>query len=205
MKKEELTSVFQERFEKLIENSGKSEKEIAQEIDLSQSTVNNYRNNKKKLPDATALAKIADTFHVSVDWLLGREPIRSSDLDVKTICKKTGLSEMAVIALTSKFHNLVNVEQISEFISDLRFLEVTLPLKSYKELQPIWTKKVFATRDPDGNIILPPIDTARFYLNEAVDAFRKMLFEDFENDWKEVIEEQRAFDLNEEEPEPRFE
>lgn len=41
----------------------------------------------------------ADLFGCSVDYLLGRTGILSPDIDVQQICKKTGLSEKAVIKL----------------------------------------------------------------------------------------------------------
>lgn len=196
---ERLNILYKERTAQ-AEREGKrySVRAFAAEAGITRQAMTNYLKPDYKskhpcLPDLPMFEKLCSTFSVSADWLLGLTDIRTPDADAKAICSKTGLSEKAVLALTGKFHGLVDVNRISDFITDLRFLEVTLPLKQYNNISPNWTNTVFASHSPEGNIILPPIDAARFYLNEAVDAFRKMLFEDFENEWKEVIEEERNY------------
>lgn len=67
---------FFDRFNNLIVSAvsvnHKSISEIAREIGIRRSTLHNYRN-RKQLPSAETLLKIADYFGVSTDYLLGRE------------------------------------------------------------------------------------------------------------------------------------
>ena len=191
-----LKEVFKERITELYQEQGTSATVMAKKAGITPAAMNYYLSGKR-LPHLPELYKICTTFNCSADWLLGLPgAVRSPDTDIKTICNKTGLSELAVHVLTGHYHGLIGVDEISEFITDLRFANVTLPLASYKKIQPAWTEKAFPTPAPDGNMILPPIETARLYLNEAVNAFRKILDEDFENDWKEVIEAERDFLTN---------
>lgn len=64
----------------LIKNSGKKEYPLEMEIGLSRSAIQNWRLNKSKA-GAYSLAKIADYFNVSVDYLLGRETSTSTNQD----------------------------------------------------------------------------------------------------------------------------
>ena len=67
---------FFDRFNNLITSAvsvnHKSISEIAREIGIRRNTLHNYRN-RKLLPSAETLLKIADYFGVSTDYLLGRE------------------------------------------------------------------------------------------------------------------------------------
>ena len=54
----------------LAKKQGKSIKTVALDIGLSENAIYGW---KKKKPKADDLAKVADYFHVSVDYLLGRE------------------------------------------------------------------------------------------------------------------------------------
>ena len=67
---------FFDRFNSLIASAvsvnHKSISEITREIGIRRSTLHNYRN-RKLLPSAETLLKIADYFGVSTDYLLGRE------------------------------------------------------------------------------------------------------------------------------------
>lgn len=55
---------------KLLQQSGKTQKDVAKEIGLSQQRFNFYVTGKRQ-PDNEMLTKIAAYFHVSVDYLLG--------------------------------------------------------------------------------------------------------------------------------------
>ena len=56
----------------LAKKQGKSIKTVALDIGLSENAIYGW---KKTKPKADDLAKVADYFHVSVDYLLGREEI----------------------------------------------------------------------------------------------------------------------------------
>ncbi|MGV8956896.1 helix-turn-helix domain-containing protein [Lactococcus lactis] len=59
-----------ERIKNLADNQKISLQKIATEIGLSENAIYGWKTRKPKADD---LAKIADYFHVSVDYLLGRE------------------------------------------------------------------------------------------------------------------------------------
>ena len=58
----------------LAKKQGKSIKTVALDIGLSENAIYGW---KKTKPKADDLAKVADYFHVSVDYLLGREELTS--------------------------------------------------------------------------------------------------------------------------------
>lgn len=51
------------------------------------------------VPDIICLKKIAELFHVSADYLIGLSAVATTDTNIKEICKFTGLSEKACLAL----------------------------------------------------------------------------------------------------------
>lgn len=59
-----------ERIKKLAKNRSKSLKQVATDLGLGENYIYAL---KTKKPTATNLEKLADYFHVSVDYLLGRE------------------------------------------------------------------------------------------------------------------------------------
>lgn len=62
-----------ERMTKLLEEQGKTEKELADYLNISYHTVRIWKN-KQPIPSAEHLAKIADFLGVSVRYLLTGEP-----------------------------------------------------------------------------------------------------------------------------------
>lgn len=64
-----------ERIKKLAKNRSKSLKQVAIDLGLGENYIYTL---KTKKPTATNLEKLADYFHVSVDYLLGREDEKSA-------------------------------------------------------------------------------------------------------------------------------
>lgn len=60
-----------ERIKELANKQGKSLQKVANDLGFSPNYFYNLKN--KQSPSAEHLAKVADYFHVSVDYLLGRE------------------------------------------------------------------------------------------------------------------------------------
>ena len=85
-------SVFAERFSKLRGN--KTQDDFAKFLGISRPTVGFYENGTR-LPDALVLKQISEKCNVSADWLLGLSDVDSSNSDIQTVCKFTGLSERA--------------------------------------------------------------------------------------------------------------
>jgi transcriptional regulator with XRE-family HTH domain len=51
-------------------DTGFTQKEIARELNIPRSTLANYETGRTQ-PDLETLAKLADFYEVSIDWLLG--------------------------------------------------------------------------------------------------------------------------------------
>lgn len=67
--------MFGERLKMLREKAGVSQQKIADIVDLTQQAVGKWENNKAE-PDLTTVAKLADFFDCSTDYLLGKTNIR---------------------------------------------------------------------------------------------------------------------------------
>ena len=68
--------IFAVKFRSIRNEKGFTQSEMAEFLDCSQQTINVWESGQHT-PKITMLVKIADSFGVSVDWLLGRkEPIR---------------------------------------------------------------------------------------------------------------------------------
>ena len=66
---------FGQRLIELREEQGIFQKELAAHLNVSISTISNYENDIH-YPDVIILCKLADFFHVTIDYLLGRTDYR---------------------------------------------------------------------------------------------------------------------------------
>lgn len=71
-------------------------KEFAEKLNMSRATVGFYSAGQR-IPDALGIKAISEKCGVSADWLLGISGgVKTSNTDVKTVVKYTGLSEKSV-------------------------------------------------------------------------------------------------------------
>lgn len=91
---------FKKRFSELRYETGLSQVKLGKLLKLSPATIGYYENGDR-VPDIVTAARIANYFSVSVDYLLGLSDVRSTEQDIKNICKATGLSENAADGLIS--------------------------------------------------------------------------------------------------------
>lgn len=63
--------MFRSRLTYLIEQSGKRRTEIAAETDIRPATLSRYLSGDRT-PDLEYVSTLADYFHVSMDWLMGK-------------------------------------------------------------------------------------------------------------------------------------
>lgn len=70
--------MFFARFEELAKEKGKTTTAIGKELGVSPSTMSYWRNNKSASPKPDILAKLAEYFDVSVDYLLGNSKVRKT-------------------------------------------------------------------------------------------------------------------------------
>lgn len=89
------SKTFADNLQDLIADSKKPLNQLAKEIGISAGALSNYSNDSASA-GMDAIIKIADYFCVSVDWLLGRSPVKSPNPTIREVCIYTGLSEKAV-------------------------------------------------------------------------------------------------------------
>lgn len=82
----------------LRNEAGLSQTELANAINCNKQYVSKIEDGSRTL-SINMLIKYADYFNVSVDYLLGRTDVKSTDPNIKQICEYTGLSEAAVNCL----------------------------------------------------------------------------------------------------------
>lgn len=63
-------NIFREHMRQLCESTGKPLREIAEGLKISAPTLSRYLTGNR-LPEITYLVKVAEHFHVSLDWLVG--------------------------------------------------------------------------------------------------------------------------------------
>lgn len=90
-------------FSKLYEDLfySKSDTELAKDLDVSRSTINEWKNGTS-FPDVASLVGISKMLHVSVDYLLGLTKYNALDGNIQSVQQYTGLSEKAINALNDK-------------------------------------------------------------------------------------------------------
>jgi transcriptional regulator with XRE-family HTH domain len=103
------------RFERRIQ-----QRVLGDYLNLSSATISNYEN-ETHYPDLPTLCKIADFFHVTTDYLLGRTTIRTDSL----IMKRTLIDEYTVADLVNTTIELDqhSMKYLYEYIKMLKIQE----------------------------------------------------------------------------------
>ena len=92
---ENKKALFPSQLRDLRKEKGISQETLARDLGVSKSTIGLYETGDT-LPDARTLYDLAVYFDVSADYLLGLQTTPSTDMNVKTICEYTGLSEKSI-------------------------------------------------------------------------------------------------------------
>lgn len=93
-------SLFSSRLRKLIKDENISMQTLSSEIGVSRQAISQYCDGST-VPNADKLLKIAEYFNVSLDYLVGRTDVFTTDKDIQYICKYTGLNENTVKTLNN--------------------------------------------------------------------------------------------------------
>ena len=91
---------FATNLNELLAEKEKSQKELAQETNIKESSISDYRNGNSE-PKITSVNSIAKSLGVSVDYLLGNTDVKSTDMKIREICRVTGLNEQSLAVLMS--------------------------------------------------------------------------------------------------------
>ena len=98
---EKYNSPFAKNIRSLMEERGMTQDELAQAVGRTRQTVSQYVNGISE-PGYDTLVKIADSFNVSVDFLLGRTETKTTDITIQSIVQKTGLTEKNIESLMKR-------------------------------------------------------------------------------------------------------
>ena len=95
-KKERYNDPFPTALRKLIEEQGITQEELKEKLGVStRQSVTGYIDGST-LPTIDKINALADLFNVSTDYLLGRTPEKTSDVNLQAIYNDLGLSEESV-------------------------------------------------------------------------------------------------------------
>ena len=109
--------MFSTRLAKLREELGLTRKEVAEKLNIDQTTYGKYELSKRQ-PDYDTLQKIASFFNVSVDYLLGRTNVRNSNNNVdEDFPDDVKVLMRSVSKLTDKQKEIVK-RLVQEFINE---------------------------------------------------------------------------------------
>lgn len=97
-------------------------KELGRYLNVSSQAISQYQNGDAR-PSLDNICKIADFYHVSVDYLLGRSDIKSPNPKVQDTIELTGLSESTIGTLNffKQFEQHDYANAIDELVSDCRY------------------------------------------------------------------------------------
>lgn len=94
-------------------------KEFADKLGMSRATVGFYSAGQR-IPDALGIKTIAEKCEVSADWLLGLSKERTTDVDIRLICNKTGLKQKVIENIIEAKNSSINADgEFFNFINDL--------------------------------------------------------------------------------------
>lgn len=115
--------MLKERLKKLRKEKGLSQYEVARRLDLSRGQLANYEQGTRE-PDYETLAKLADFYECSTDYLLGREELSQDEKDLLTdIDKDVSIEDLLKkysLTLDGETATKEEVEGAIAFIRSLR-------------------------------------------------------------------------------------
>lgn len=125
--------------------------EVAEKIGLKPPTYAMYENDMRE-PNFQTLNLIADYYGVSADYLLGRTPHKSPNIDIQAICKKTGLSEESVEQMQKGFfYNKQAIGLLNELIALRPFHDCIVYMQAAFDLIDLDGNKT--NREYDGKTV----------------------------------------------------
>lgn len=132
--KEDFTAYFPTTLRKLREEKGASQEAFAKAIGATRSTASLYENGQNK-PDIERLAKIAEFYDVSYDYLLGKS--ESKKRENADINEKLGLSDGAINMLSVIRDYKPNIDVVNELLENIVFVALIGKMANIKRLNGI--------------------------------------------------------------------
>lgn len=121
-----------ERISALRKKQGLKQVELAKKLNVSRQIISYYETGAR-LPNTEDIAALAEILNTTTDYLIGLTSAASTDMDLKTVCDYTRLSEEAVKALSNEDINTNGMIKIlNKIILDSKLL-------ARAELYNIWS------------------------------------------------------------------
>lgn len=197
---------YAERIRILRESQGLTQADLAAELtkvsadgkSVSREMVNLWENGSRDLKTSQMIT-LCKYFNVTADYLLGLSEIQSTDADMQTACKVTGLNPVSIEAL-QRFHGYEQIKQINILnliFSDELFFEITLDVFNYviakksSEYEKIKAASEQFSVEKDGgtHLKLGASGAATLYEYRIVENFKQILrnvAQDSSNDFEEI-------------------
>ena len=136
-------ATFAENITALRKELNRKRQEVADDLGISRSSLEYYEKGKRR-PDIDVLAKFADYYGVSADFLIGRTSAKTTDKDLRFVCEYTGLNDVTVAKLHRNIGKPTNHcnQTIDYFLSDRAefvFISFSEELKNYREAVTLYS------------------------------------------------------------------
>lgn len=186
--KRNINEEFGNRLKEIIENrkreTGKNLRVMAKDLDVSLGVLSDWQNGNKT-PRGDSIAKLANYFGVSADYLLGLTDAQTTDTDLRAVADYTGLSENAILALRDpemfELYDKSQKKLLSDMIADENCLHhivnnIHLYLKATEEQvqeaeELMKQGELIDLRDADS----PEMELCLFRASRTVESYMKYL------------------------------
>jgi len=104
---------FSKRLILLREQHGITQQELADQLEITRQSLSLYEKAERTI-NIELLAKIADFFNVTTDYLMGRTEVSSMEADIQIACKVTGLKNDYIETLKAATNERINNKNSSD-------------------------------------------------------------------------------------------
>lgn len=193
--------IFSKRLVELREAQNITQQELADKLQITRQSLSLYEKAERTI-NIELLARIADFFNVSTDYLMGRTEISTMNKDIQNACKVTGLSEEAIVNLkeiqktkfNDSFEDLKRSDIINTCISHPMFKALIDSIVEMIRISDAY-KISFITNDSDIQSEIESHWTKEFVLSKYL---TDEIFKHFCDSLIEDITELNAKDLHNE-------
>lgn len=106
------TKIILDRICNLCEENNISKNQMLSNCGLKKSVVDNLKREKPSMPSAEKVAKIADYFNVSTDYLLGKTEVRNYEETARKCMLRTPEEEQELNEYLEQVHNDPNLRMM---------------------------------------------------------------------------------------------
>lgn len=120
------SGLFSVRLRQLITSANVTQKQLAEAVGVKPQSISQYLDGASS-PSYAVLIAIADFFHVSTDYLVGRSDVSTDDMNVSAIGTALGLSEKAIYTIKG------NSNIVDRLLSHDKAIALLVSLRRYHD------------------------------------------------------------------------